>query len=57
MEKERERNVPSGCMTPRPTAQACALTLNRTGELSVCGMTPNPLNHSSQGICIFKCLG
>ena len=30
--------------------QACALTGNRTGKLSVCRMTPNALTHTSQGV-------
>ena len=33
----------------RPTVQACALTGNWTGDLSVCRMTPNPLKHTHQG--------
>ena len=32
-----------------PTTQACALTSNWTGDVSVCRPTPNPLNHTSQG--------
>ena len=32
-----------------PTTQACALTGNRTGSLSVCRMTPTQLSHTSQG--------
>ena len=32
-----------------PTTQACALTGNRTGELSVCRPALNPLSHNSQG--------
>ena len=32
-----------------PTLQACALTRNQTSDLLVCGMTPNPLCHTSQG--------
>ena len=31
-----------------PTTQACALTGNRTGDLSLCRMTLNPLNHAGQ---------
>ena len=31
-----------------PATQACALTRNWTCDLSVCGMTPNPLSHVSQ---------
>ena len=33
----------------RPTTQACALTGNRTSDLLVCRMMPNPLSHTSQG--------
>ena len=33
----------------RPKTQACALTRNWTGELLAWGMTPNPVNHTSQG--------
>ena len=36
-----------------PTTQACALTENRTGDLSVCEMTPNPLSHTSEGKILF----
>ena len=32
-----------------PTTQACALTRNRTSNLSVCRTMPNPLSHTSQG--------
>ena len=41
---------PIGCLSPRPqlgtrpTPQACALTENRTCDLSVCGTMPNPLS-------------
>ena len=31
-----------------PTTQVCALAGNQTGDLSVCGMMANPLNHTSQ---------
>ena len=30
------------------TTQACALTGNQTSDLSVCGLMPNPLGHTSQ---------
>ena len=33
-----------------PTTQACALIRDWTRDLSVCGTTPNPLSHTSQGI-------
>ena len=32
-----------------PTAQACALTGNQTGDLWVCEMMHNPPGHTSQG--------
>ena len=32
-----------------PATQACALTKNQTGDLSVCGTVSNPLSHTSQG--------
>ena len=47
---EREKSI--GCVLhapwlgSKPATQACALTQNRTHELSVCGMTLNPLNHT-----------
>ena len=52
--KERERNISRLPLThpqPRtwPATQACALTGNGTSDLLVCGMKPNPLNHTSQG--------
>ena len=34
-----------------PATRACALTGNRTGDLSVCGMTLNPPSYTSQGTC------
>ena len=30
-----------------PSTQACALTRSQTSDLSVCGMTPNPVSHTS----------
>ena len=39
------------------TTQACALTRNRTGDLSLCGTTTNQLSHTSKGsnsIILFK---
>ena len=55
-EKERERNsnrLP--LILPQlgtwPATQACALTGNQTGELSVCSPTFNPL---SQGWILFR---
>ena len=43
--------LPLTCPQPGtwPVTQACALTGNPTDELSVCGMTPNLLSHTSQG--------
>ena len=32
----------------RPAIQVCALTRNRTGDLSVCGKMPTQLSHTSQ---------
>ena len=32
-----------------PATQACALTRNRTGDLSVCRLALSPLSHTSQG--------
>ena len=40
-EKKRERNIDWLSLTH-------ALTKNRTDDLSVCRMTPNPLSHTSQ---------
>ena len=34
----------------KPATQACALTGNRTGDLSLCGTMPNPLSHTGQGL-------
>ena len=40
----------------RPTTQACALTRNQTGDLSVHRLVLIPLSHASQGLfIIFKC--
>ena len=36
-------------MVTRPATQACALTGNRTCDISVCRLMLNPLSHSSQG--------
>ena len=53
-EKERKRNIdqlllPCPQLGTWPTTQACALTRNQTGKLSVCGTTSNPLSDTSQG--------
>ena len=53
--KERERNINVWLPLAHPqlgawpATQACALTGNRTSNLSV----PGALNHTSQGSCIF----
>ena len=40
-----------GCprLRTEPTTQACALTGSRTGNFSLCMMTPNLLSHTGQG--------
>ena len=38
-----------GCLLGTwPTTQACALSGNRTGDLLVCRLVPNPLSYTSQ---------
>ena len=59
MEKEREKSMgerninwlPLAHPPPgtRPAIEACVLTWNPTSDLSVCGMMPSPLSHTSQG--------
>ena len=49
-----KRNIywlPLTCPQPGTwlATQACALTRNQTCNLSVCGVMPNPLSHTSQG--------
>ena len=44
-EKEREKNIDQ---LPA-TTQACALTGNRTGDLSLCRTKLNQLSHAGQG--------
>ena len=49
-----ERNIdglPSHVPQPGTwlATQACILTRNQTGDLSVCGAMPNPMSHTSQG--------
>ena len=39
-----------------PTTQACALTGNQTGDLSVCQPALNPLSHACQGPLEFSLL-
>ena len=40
----------------RPPTQACALMGNRTSDLSVCGMMPNPLSYTRAWLVfILKC--
>ena len=54
-EAERGRGLLTGCLlhVPQPgtwpTAQACSLTWNQTGDLSLRRMTSNPLSLASQG--------
>ena len=55
-EKEREKNIDADQLPliyPQPgtwpTTQACALTGNRTSDLSVCRPVLNPVSHTSQG--------
>ena len=62
-EKERERNVSLLCEREtsicfclsyvphwtEPTTQACTLAGNQTGDLRLCGPTPNQLSHAGQG--------
>ena len=58
-EKERERNIDRLPLAhPQrgtgPITQGCALTGNRSTDLSLCRMTPNQLSHTSQGyVCIY----
>ena len=73
-EKERERNInvrkidwlPFSWHQPGtwPATQTCALTENRTSDLSLCRTVPNQLNHTGQGYYSFfihsptnECLG
>ena len=53
-ERERGRETSIGCLLytsqgTEPATQACVLTENQTGDLSVLGMMPNQLSHTSQG--------
>ena len=51
---QRERKTLISCLSyipwlgNKPTTQACALTKNRTGNLSLCRTIPNQLSHVSQ---------
>ena len=49
---ERETSIRLPLARPQqgtwPTTQACALTRDRTSDLSSCGWLPNPLSHTSQ---------
>ena len=65
-EKDSERNMDMwninqltlACPHPGtwPPTQACALTGNQTRDLSVCGRTPSPVSHTSQGFFnFFQC--
>ena len=41
----------------KPATHACALTGNWTSYLSLCGMMPKQLSHTSQGfMCILRCI-
>ena len=58
-EGERERETVIGCLLhPQlgtwPATQACALTGNQTGHLSVRRRALSPLSHTSLGITGFK---
>ena len=58
-EKERERNIEVWVPLARPqlgtwpTAEACALTGNQTGDPLDHGPALSPLSHTSQGLCPF----
>ena len=39
-EKHGSTDSPMACPGTKPTTQACALTGNRTGDLSLCGTMP-----------------
>ena len=59
-EKEREGEkhqlvAPHTCLHPRtePETQTCALTGNRSGNLKLCGMTPNQMSHTGQGSLLY----
>ena len=65
-EKEVEKHVCAGeilmgCLSHAPqlgtwpTTKACALTRNRTSEISVCRTMHNPPSHTSQGSFSFMC--
>ena len=36
------------CLESEPETQECAFTGNQTGDLSLCTMMPNQINHTSQ---------
>ena len=40
----------------KPATQACALTRDWTGDLSLCGTMPSPLSHTAQGSVLLICL-
>ena len=53
MEKERDRNMDvreaHQSVASEPATQACALTGNQTGDISLCRTIPNQLSHTGQG--------
>ena len=55
-EEEREKNINvwlplvHSLLGTWPTAQACALTGNQTGDPLLCSLALNPLSHTSQGL-------
>ena len=55
--KERETSIgylpQASSGGPGPATQACALTGNQTGDLSILRLALNPLSHTSQGTCEF----
>ena len=55
---ERETSISclsyAPCLGTKPATWACAPTRKRTGNLSLCGMTPNQLSHTGEGLCLFS---
>ena len=47
-EEEKHQSVASCLTGDQPATQACALTGNRTDDLSLCWKMPNPLSHNGQ---------
>ena len=48
-EGEREGEKHQSIASLMPATQACSLTGNQTGDLSIYRTTPDPLSHTSQG--------